>query len=186
VIICSDCNTCVIPRRASQEQHLRVKPHKLRGDALKATLQWFSSYSLRTVEELRANKPKADDRVARIKHLAAYKGFRCLQQPDCAFSTRNLVQMKAHIAAHKKKGEDQLALAGPSDGALWVECTLQTYFIRKGRIDYFVVVVAAAKEEDNSSSGSDGQGLMPLTEPQKAYFAEIKKDFDGVKDDIAA
>lgn len=57
-----------------------------------------------------ANKPKADNGVARIKHLAAYDSRRCLQ-PDCTFFTQSLVRMKAHMAAHKKKGEDEPALA---------------------------------------------------------------------------
>jgi hypothetical protein len=65
---------------------------------------------------------------------------------------------------------------------LWAECTLQTYFVGKGRIDFFIVVVD--KKEDNSSGGN-GQGPMPLTEPQKASLEEIEKDFGGVKDDIA-
>jgi hypothetical protein len=39
-------------------------------------LQRFDSYNVRTVEELRASKPKAGDAAARIKHLAAYDGFR--------------------------------------------------------------------------------------------------------------
>ena len=102
VIICSHCGSCIIPRRASQEQHLRAKPHQLRGDTLKATLQQFSSYSIRTVEELRVKKPKAEDGVARIKHLAAYDGFHCLRL-DCAFYTRRFTRMKEHVAAHTRK-----------------------------------------------------------------------------------
>ncbi len=86
VIICSDCGTCIISKRASQELHLRTEPHWLYGDALKMMLQQFSGYDVKTVEELRASKPRADERVAQIRHLKAYDGFCCLQ-PDCAFST---------------------------------------------------------------------------------------------------
>jgi hypothetical protein len=34
-----------------------MKPHKFIGDTLKATLQRFSSYDVRTAEELKASKP---------------------------------------------------------------------------------------------------------------------------------
>ena len=45
--------------------------------------------------------------------------------------------------AHKKEDEElAAATVGPSgsNGPLWEECTLQTYFTAGGRIDYFVVV----------------------------------------------
>ena len=77
VIICSRCGTCLVSKRASQEQHLRAKLHQLCGDTLKTTLQRFGSYDVRTAEELRASKSKAEDGVAQIKHLTAYDGFRC-------------------------------------------------------------------------------------------------------------
>jgi Orsellinic acid/F9775 biosynthesis cluster protein D len=62
VIICSECGTCVIPGSASQERHLGEKPHQLRGDALRTTLQLLSSYMVRTVKELKASKPRAEDK----------------------------------------------------------------------------------------------------------------------------
>ena len=106
VIICSDCGTCLIPGRASQEQHLRAKPHQLCGETLKTTLQLFSSYDAGTAEELKAGKPRAEDKVVQIKDLAAYDGFHCLQL-DCGYCTRHFLKMKAHGAAHKKKSLDR-------------------------------------------------------------------------------
>jgi hypothetical protein len=75
---------------------------------LKATLQQFSSYNVKTAEELKASKPKAEDKVARIKHLTAYDGFCCLR-PACTYCTRNKQKIKEHTAAHVKK--EKLATA---------------------------------------------------------------------------
>jgi hypothetical protein len=53
VVICRDCRTCVVPTAAGRENHLRAAPHSLRGAALKTTIELLSSYSLKTVAELK-------------------------------------------------------------------------------------------------------------------------------------
>jgi hypothetical protein len=179
VIVCKDCCSCIIPGRASQERHLRAAPHQQSGDVLKATLQLFSSYNLRTIKELRSNKPKAEDKVARIQDLAIYNGFRCLQS-GCDYYTYSLDAKRKHAAAHKKTLAPATKLeAEPEANSLWDMCILQTYFTAKGRIDYFVV---ADKKED-----SKGQSLvlLPPTELQEVYLREAEKDFEKVKDDVA-
>jgi len=177
VIVCSDCHSCIVPGRSSQTRHLRNK-HHLNGDTLKATLQRFSSYNVRTIKELQASKPKAEhgDKVAAsIKDLAIYKGFRCLW-PSCIYRSCSLERIKEHAATHKKT----LALAevDPCASPLWAECTLQTYFTAKGLIDYFVVA-------DKTKKDNKDQGVVPLTKLQEAYLREAEKDFEDVKDDIA-
>jgi hypothetical protein len=69
---------------------------------LEDALQLFHSYNVKTVEELKAAKPKAEDGVVQVKHLAVYDSFRCLQL-DCTFYTRYFSRMKEHRAAYKKK-----------------------------------------------------------------------------------
>lgn len=84
------------------------------------------------------------------------------------------------MATHRKEGKE-LATAGLGDRPSWAECALQTYFIGKGRIDYFVVV-----EPEDEKEGSGQQGPIPVTEPQKAYLEGLEKDIvEGVKEDIA-
>src|SRR5271167_798417 len=86
--------------------------------------------------------------------------------------------MQRHVARYKRKAKEHKA------SPLWEECMLQTYFTGKGCIDYFVVVVVKQPAEEKGE-GSGQQGLIQGTEPQKAYLNEIKKDFVGVKGDIA-
>jgi hypothetical protein len=181
VIVCSNCHSCILPGRASQTRHLRAKPHRLRGDALKATLQLFSSYSVRTVDELRAYKPRAEDGVTRIKGLAPYPGFHCLQS-GCVHHTRSLQTATKHAAVHKK--ELATAIRPPDADAAascsWDTCTLQTYFTAKGQIDYFVVF-----EQEDEKEGSGHPGPIQARGPQRAYLKEKEGDFERVKDDIA-
>jgi hypothetical protein len=151
---------------------LRAEPHRLSGDGLSTTIQLLSSYNLRTVEELRANKPQPLDECQLIEHLASYNGFLCLQ-PECDYSTRHLPDIKRHMGSvHKTKASDH------TSSPLWKECKLQTYFTGKGRIDYFLVV--ENKEVSNCLKPTEKE----LDNKEKALFRELEKDFVGVKDDL--
>jgi hypothetical protein len=103
VVVCRACKSCIIPGRHSQERHLRAKPHRLSGSALKETVHLLSSYDLRAVAELREHKPRPRDECQPVEHLASYSGFSCLG-PQCSYATRDLGEMKKHVASvHKTK-----------------------------------------------------------------------------------
>ncbi|KFX97428.1 hypothetical protein O988_04874 [Pseudogymnoascus sp. VKM F-3808] len=66
-------HSCVIPGPTSQERHRRAEPHRLLGGVLKSTVQQLSSYDLRTVEELKAHKPRPEDKCEKIQQLSSYE-----------------------------------------------------------------------------------------------------------------
>ena len=57
VVVCYIYKSCVIPGRRSLERYLRAEPHRLLGIELKTTLELLYSYSLRSIAELKENKP---------------------------------------------------------------------------------------------------------------------------------
>jgi hypothetical protein len=83
--------------------------------------------------------------------------------------------------SHKKK-EPAEAVGGGSDSGraqarpdasppLWAECTLQMYFIGKGRIDYFVV---QDKEEAEGAADGDSQ-VQSLEGPQDYHSPPARR-----------
>jgi hypothetical protein len=103
VVMCRACKSCVIPRRQCRERHLRAKPHRLSGSVLKETVRLLSSYDLRTIAKLREHKPQPEDKCQLVEYLASYSGFSCLQ-PEYNYYTRDLGEMKKHVASmHKIK-----------------------------------------------------------------------------------
>ncbi|KFY96556.1 hypothetical protein V500_02410 [Pseudogymnoascus sp. VKM F-4518 (FW-2643)] len=160
-------------RQSRQEQHLRADPHRLLGDVLKATVQLLSNYELKTIEELKDQARKLGARYAPIEGLARYDGFCCLHA-QCAYSTRHLPKMKEHVSSSYK-----VKAAEHKTRQLWKECTLQTYFVGKGRIDYFVVVDNKKEEKLNTRELS-----KPLKEEEKALFIKLEEDYQDVKGDI--
>jgi len=171
IALCHICKSCIVPGASSRERHLRAQPHRLLGNELKATAELLSSYDLRSIAELREHKPRPEDKCQLIKHLASYDGVYCLQ-PQCNYSTRLLPKIKKHWAAcHKTETKAY------ESSQLWRECKLQTYFTAKGRIDYFVVV-------DREKGGATARGSTSLTEPEKALFEKLEKDYKDVTRDL--
>jgi hypothetical protein len=174
VVVCHQCKSCIIPGPAGQTRHLRAEPHRLLGEALKATLRLLSSFDLKTIDELKREKPAGRSRCQPIEHLRVYDGFRCLS-PECDYSTCRLQMMREHVAVHGVKAKEHKI------NPLWEACTLQTYFVGKGRIDYFIV----------GENGSRGDKLInselttPLRKIEEDLFASLEADYQGVKDDIA-
>src|SRR5438046_568169 len=140
VVMCHSCRTCLIPTIMAQEHHLHAQPHWLQGNPLKATVQLLSSYQLRTTGELRVNKPAVNDQCLQIEGLKAYDGYRCLGT-RCSYYMQCLPEIKHHaFSMHQKRAKEH------KETPLWQDCTLQTYFISKGQIDYFVVVRSSKQE----------------------------------------
>lgn len=177
VVICHKCQTCLVPTASARERHLRAKPHRLLGDTLKATLQLLSRRELKTLEELRCARPAADDRCAQIEGLKVFDGYRCLE-PSCAYATQCLPAIKRHVfAAHQKPAREHRTTP------LWEQCTLQTYFIGKGRIDYFVVVPSNGQDHGREATQAS-QNTAQLSEAERACFAELERDHEGANQDL--
>ena len=62
--------------------------------------------------------------------------------------------------------------------ALWRAVKLQTYFTAFGRIDYFVVI------ENPKASAMSKDSLLLITQPEKALFKKLEKDYKDVKCDL--
>ena len=141
---------------------------------MKETVQLLGSYDLRTVAELREHKPQPEDRCQLVEHLASYSGFSCLQL-ECSYCTRDLGEMKKHVAStHKTKA------AKHKESPPWGECQLQTYFTGKGRIDYFVV----AEQQRKRGRSKHAQDSEQVTETEKELFEKLEEDHNRVKDDV--
>lgn len=158
VIVCRTCRTCIGARPEAQERHLRSQPHQLRGEALKAALALLSGYTLRSNEELQANKPAASTQHPAIEHLAIYRGWYCVQDTACGYATRSLRYMRLHAAKHGIQNGIQNGIQKAryhsSNQALWRPCNLQTYFTAGGRVDYFVVASDPTKADDGEGAAS--------------------------------
>jgi hypothetical protein len=145
---------------------MRAEPHRLQGDALKATAALLAGYDLRSAAELRRDKPAWDSACQPIAHLPVYSGFRCID-PSCNHLTRNLKKIREHIASAYKKKAIEYRTA-----RLWEACTLQSYFSALNLVDYFIIIgaVAAASGSNNSSgssgSSSSGNQVQPVVEEE--------------------
>ena len=134
VIVCRPCGTCLIPKVTSWRSYLRAKPHRMSGEELRSTVELFSSYDLRSVEELRQWKRDKTRPCQPIEGLAVFDRSVYCTYDDCGYCTRRIAKMHDHMPAHGKKASQHR-----EDAPLWKACKLQTYFTGKGRIDYFVV-----------------------------------------------
>jgi hypothetical protein len=74
----------------------------------------------------------------------------------------------------------QIKAAVHEKTALWKEVKLQTYFTGHGRIDYFIV------SDNNKKEGflASGHNAALLTQPEKALFRQLEKDYKDVKCDV--
>ena len=146
VVVCHKCQMCLITTASARERHLCAEPHRLLGDILKATLQLLSVRLIKAVEGLRCAKPATDNCCAQIESLKVVDGHRCLG-PACAYATQCLPRIKRPVfSVHQKTTREHGTMP------LWEECTLQTYFIGKGRIDYFVVVPSNGQDHGRKAT----------------------------------
>ena len=54
VIVCRQCEACLVPKESSWTSHLRNLPHSMKGEHLVCTLEHFHSFGhLRSVDDLR-------------------------------------------------------------------------------------------------------------------------------------
>jgi hypothetical protein len=110
IAVCCECETALILDTTSLERHFRAKPHQLSSGALKTTVQLVLAYRLKSVRELKLQKPRREDKCRRIQHLAAYQGYTCLDS-GCGFYTRRLAKIHDHIPKHKRKASEHKTAA---------------------------------------------------------------------------
>jgi hypothetical protein len=128
----------------------------------------FSTYRLRTLEELKQDKPQAEDKCEVIEHLTVYNGFYCLQ-PECEYGTRHARKIRKHMSSVY-----QIKAAVYNSCVQWSTVKLQTYFTAFGRIDYFVV-----KENAKANAISKDQLLVyyyRVVYYKGGYFTRTKPD----------
>jgi hypothetical protein len=170
VVVCKWCQTCVIPGAASIKRHLRAQPHCLLGQVLKTHLASTQALSLKTVQELREQKPSG--RVLQLDYLRVYDGFQCLL--CSSFLTIHLPRMRRHMHLHSRKAKEH------ETTSLWQGCRLQSYFTAGSRVDYFVVT-------DDTKKGrvpDHGRVAVSSTKPEQELFVKLEKDNKDVKGDI--
>jgi hypothetical protein len=62
------------------------------------------------------------------------------------------------------------------------DCTLQTYFIGKGRVDYFMIV----KSSELEGTFPQTQSTALPTDAEKTCFAKLKRNSQKAPDDVNA
>ena len=124
VVVCRQCETCLIPRQASFTNHLRAKPHWLRGDELKATIRLLSGHTLRSVGQLQQQRPDRTSPCKPIAGLATYTGYYCCcadsSDVDCGrYCSQLLAKMHSHVSRHGRKASQHR-----DDAPLWKQCLM--------------------------------------------------------------
>ncbi len=94
-LLCKECGFCLSLRRDLWLQHLRQRPHCLRGAPLKALVELFGSYDLRAPEQVAV----PTQAVAGQRLL---DGFQCLM---CLSGlTQSLLTIRLHMSkVHRQK-----------------------------------------------------------------------------------
>ncbi|KAH7233831.1 uncharacterized protein BKA55DRAFT_742567 [Fusarium redolens] len=189
VVVCRPCGTCLIPRPKSWKSHLRAKPHRMRGDELRLTIEQLSSYPLRPVDELRQWRVDRKRPCRPIEGLTVYEGYICCTDAECDYCTRRIEKMHDHMPAHGKRASQYT-----DDRPLWRSCRLQTYFTAKGLIDYFVIddpstsprIGAAGAAGAVSEPPTPGSSLLisPSSQEEGKLFEDLKADIIQASRDL--
>ena len=135
-------------------------------------VQLLDSYNLQTIEELREYKPRTRDECRPIKHLVSYNSFYYLQL-GCDFSIHYYLRIREYISTVY-----EIKVKEYEKSLLQKEYKLQTYFTRKGLIDYFIVI------EGPSQSSRSKLDSTILIKTKKELFIKLEKDYEDTKGDI--
>jgi hypothetical protein len=138
VVICEECQSCIVPRLNSFIRHLR-DAHRLLGGRLKAAQKWYQTLDLVNLEDIKPPK-WVEQPVPAVPGIEVFKGFYCLRCTE--WLSKNERRTQDHIlSAH--------GLAGRKMGRIQYEsCLMQTLSSQSCRIRYFRV------REDNLVLGS--------------------------------
>jgi hypothetical protein len=70
------CQTCVVPGRTDVERHLRAESHRLSGQALRTYVEYTSTLTLKSLQQVQEQKLKK--RIQKLEHLEVYDRYQCL------------------------------------------------------------------------------------------------------------
>lgn len=130
--------------------------------------------SLDTLESLAKIKPVR--RVPAFEHLKIWTGYQCLLCESGQFLITHLLRIRDHTVVYGKKAEEY------KETLIWEECSLQSYFTTRSRVDSFVV--EEVEEEGSNKSGGAQVDSVQLSQPEKDLFVNLEKDFEDVKEDL--
>jgi hypothetical protein len=137
---------------------------------LKTHLAYAQTLTLKTVQELREQKPR--NGIIKLDYLKVFDGFQCL--PYSTFLTTYLPRMRRHMSTHGRKANEHKTTP------LWQECRLQTYFTAGIRINYFVI----AERSEACGGAAFSSSKTSLSQPEKDLFLKLEMDSVDAKDDI--
>ena len=113
-------------------------------------------------------------RVVVIKYLKLWTGYQYLLYRVGEFLTSHFLYIWDYIVVYSKKAKEY------NKTPLQEECLLQSYFITRSQVDYFIVT----KEEIEDRSRGVPIYSIPLLQPKKDLFIKLKKDYKDIKVDI--
>ena len=184
VLVCRPCKSCVVPTGKGPERHLRGKPHWLKGEHLRAAVEHFRSFQLRTPEQLRGWRPREEllSPCRPLADLRVFDGLVCAQE-GCGFCTTVQLRMARHVATHGTTSMQHTA-----EVPLWQACHLQTYFTAGGLINYFLVSGDGEGEEtDAAGMAGQAQQMQPVPPPSHVRALDrIRADAEEAARDKAA
>ena len=99
VMLCVECQTCLLPTRSSQDRHLRQPPHHCKGPQLQALLDLFTTYELQLPSQVvLPNSPCS----AIVEGLRCYPAFTCYLYNSCL--TRSKYTLEVYVSKeHRQK-----------------------------------------------------------------------------------
>ncbi|KIS66244.1 uncharacterized protein UMAG_05977 [Mycosarcoma maydis] len=107
VIICRQCETCLVPRKTSWVGHLRIRPHHMKGELLVRTIEHLSSFGhLSSINDLRqraAARRRQRQPCRPLDSIALYKGYMCICAEACEYRTRRLDKVSITSGFHERK-----------------------------------------------------------------------------------
>jgi hypothetical protein len=153
----------------------------LKGALLRAQVELFESYDLRTPEQALGQLPAHE-----IPGLRLLDGFQCL---TCSAGlTRHLPAIERHVSkAHQQKPAQQV------EGRSWRRCKLQTFFAEKQYLRYFTIAEAdrrslegggeRGERDERDKRGERGEGEQGLSIEEKEFFRQQDADVEQAGQD---
>jgi hypothetical protein len=97
VVLCVECQTCLLPARSSQERHLGQPPHHRKRPQLQALLDLFITYELQLPSQV-VVLPTSP--CSTIEGLRCYPAFTCCLCNGCL--TRSKHALEVHLSKEHK------------------------------------------------------------------------------------
>ncbi len=177
ILLCSECQTSLLPTRASQERHLRQPPHHLKGKQLHALLDLFVTYELQLPGQVALQDPPC----TAINGLRRHSAFACCICGNDKEQQQSLTRSEPAIRAHVSKDHAQKP-AQQIEGSSWRKCTVQTFFAETRHIRYFVVDEAVDQQQTSHgwAKTADDASLESL---EKEFFELVDVDVAAAEND---